>query len=94
MRADFEWNDVGSWEFVRDVHPSDADGNVALGDHVVIEGSNNTIVARDRVVGLVGVDDLVVVDGGDAILVCRRDRVQDVKRIVAELKRRGRTDLV
>jgi len=50
-------------------------------------------VARDRLVGLIGVDDLVVVDAGDAVLVCRRDRAQDVRKIVAELKRRGRNDL-
>jgi mannose-1-phosphate guanylyltransferase len=93
LRADFAWNDVGSWEFIRDVEVADADGNVVVGEHVVIDGANNTIVSRDRLVGLVGVDDVVVVDGGDAILVCRRDRAQDVKRIVAELKRRGRTDL-
>jgi mannose-1-phosphate guanylyltransferase len=94
VRADFAWNDVGSWEFIRDVETTDAGGNVMVGDHVVIDGANNTIVSRERLVGLVGVDDVVVVDGGDAILVCRRDRAQDVKRIVAELKRRGRTDLV
>jgi mannose-1-phosphate guanylyltransferase len=94
LKADFAWNDVGSWEFVRDVHRPDADGNVAPGEHVLIDGANNTIVATERLVGLIGVDDVVVVDSGDAILVCRRDRVQDVKRIVAELKRRGRDDLV
>jgi mannose-1-phosphate guanylyltransferase len=94
MPVDFGWNDVGSWEFVRDVHPADAAGNVAVGDHVVIDGSNNTIVSPDRLVGLVGVDDVIVVSAGDALLVCRRDRAQDVKRVVAELKRRGRDDIV
>ncbi len=94
MRADFAWNDVGSWEFVRDVGTRDADGNVTVGEHVVIDGKDNTVVAPGRVVGMIGVEGLVVVDGGDAILVCRRDRVQDIKQIVAELKRRGRTDLV
>lgn len=94
MRADFTWNDVGSWEFIRDVQPADAEGNVMVGDHVAIEAADNTVVARDRLVGLVGVDNIVVVDAGDAILVCRRDRAQDVRRIVAELKRRGRNDLV
>ena len=94
MRADFSWNDVGSWEFIRDVHDADADGNVVVGDHVIIDGSGNTILSSGRLVGLVGIDDVVVVDGGDALLVCRRDRVQDVRKIVAELKRRGRTDLV
>ncbi|HEX6792060.1 MAG TPA: mannose-1-phosphate guanylyltransferase [Candidatus Krumholzibacteria bacterium] len=94
MRADFTWNDVGSWEFIRDVQPADAEGNVMVGDHVAIDAADNTVVARDRLVGLVGVDNIVVVDAGDAILVCRRDRAQDVRRIVAELKRRGRNDLV
>jgi len=94
MRADFAWNDVGSWEFVRDVNDADADGNVTIGDHVVIDAKDNTVVAPGRLVGMIGVEGLVVVDGGDAILVCRRDRVQDIKKIVAELKRRGRDDLV
>jgi hypothetical protein len=43
---------------------------------------------------LIGVENVVVVDAGDAILVCRRDRAQDVRKLVAELKRRGRNDLV
>ncbi len=94
IKADFEWNDVGSWEFIRDAYPADAAGNVAVGDHVVIDGKGNSIVARERLVAIVGVDDVVVVDAGDAILVCRRDRVQDVKRVVAELKNRERDDLI
>ncbi len=94
IRADFAWNDVGSWEFVRETGTRDADGNVTVGDHVVIDGKENTVVAPGRVVGMIGVEGLVVVDAGDAILVCRRDRVQDIKQIVAELKRRGRDDLV
>jgi mannose-1-phosphate guanylyltransferase len=94
MPADFTWNDVGSWEFIRDVQPADADGNVMLGDHVAVDAKGNTVIARDRLVGLIGIEDVVVVDAGDAILVCRRDRAQDVRKIVAELKRRGRNDLV
>jgi mannose-1-phosphate guanylyltransferase len=93
MKADFDWNDVGSWEFIRDAYPADTDGNVAVGDHVLIDAKNNTIVSRERLVAIVGVDDVVVVEDGGAILVCRRDRVQEVKRVVAELKRRGRDDL-
>jgi mannose-1-phosphate guanylyltransferase len=94
MRADFTWNDVGSWEFVRDLSDADADGNVLIGEHVAIDARGNTVISRDRLVGLVGVENVVVVDAGDAILVCRRDRVQDVRKIVAELKRRGRNNLV
>lgn len=94
MRAGFAWSDVGSWEFVRDLGTRDQDGNVTLGEHVVIDAKDNTVVAPDRLVGMIGVEGLVVVDAGDAILVCRRDRVQDIKQIVAELKRRRRDDLL
>jgi mannose-1-phosphate guanylyltransferase len=94
MRTDFTWNDVGSWEFIRDVQSADADGNVLVGEHVTVDAHGNTVVSRDRLVGLIGVENVVVVDAGDAILVCRRDRAQDVRKIVAELKRRGRNDLV
>jgi mannose-1-phosphate guanylyltransferase len=58
------------------------------------DGGGNVVVAGKRLVALVGVDDLVVVDAGDAVLVCRRDRAQDVKRVVDELRRRGREDLL
>lgn len=94
LEAAFNWNDVGSWEFMRDVNDADADGNVLVGDHVVVDAHNCTVVARDRLVGVLGLDDVVVVDGGDTILVCPRDRVQEVKKIVQTLKDRGRNDLV
>ncbi len=94
MRADFSWNDVGSWEFVRDVGTRDQGGNVVVGEHVVIDAKDNTVIAPDRLVAMIGVEGLVVVDAGDTVLVCRRDRVQDIKKIVAELKRRGRDDLL
>ncbi len=94
MRAAFSWSDVGSWEFVRELAKRDGDGNAVIGDHVVIEAKDNTVVAPGRVIAMLGVEGLVVVDAGDAVLVCRRDRVQDIKQIVAELKRRGRDDLV
>lgn len=94
LRADFQWNDVGSWEFIRDAHPADEDGNVSVGNHVLIDAANNTVVSREQLVAIVGVSDVVVVEDDGAILVCRRDRVQDVKWIVAELKSRGRDDLI
>lgn len=94
MEASFGWNDVGSWEFVREVVGTDGDGNTVVGDHVLIDSSGCTVVARERLVGVLGLDDVLVVDGGDTVLVCARDRVQDVKKIVRTLKDRGRDDLV
>lgn len=94
MRAEFDWNDVGSWEFIRDVHDADDHGNVSVGECELIDATGNTIVSPDRLVAMLGVDDVVVVDGGDTILVCKRDRVQEVKKIIQALHARNRSDLV
>ena len=94
LRADFQWNDVGSWESVRELYPGDSGGNVLVGDHLVLDGSENTVFSPDRFVALVGVNDIVVVDGGDAILVCKRDRVQQVRDVVETLRRNGKDGLI
>jgi mannose-1-phosphate guanylyltransferase len=93
--ADFGWSDVGSFAALPDVRPTDHLGNVAEGDALVLDGRNNVVVAtKDRHVAVIGIDDVVVVDAGDAILVTRRDRAQDVRRAVEELSRRGRDELL
>jgi len=94
LKAEFSWNDVGSWEFVRDVRRADDAGNVSDGEYVAIDANNNTIVSPERLVAILGVDDVVVVDGGDTILVCRRDRAQEVKKIVQTLKKRDKSELI
>ncbi|BDG09589.1 mannose-1-phosphate guanylyltransferase [Anaeromyxobacter paludicola] len=92
--ADFGWSDVGSFAALPEVRPADRAGNVTEGDALVL-GRGNVVVARGgRTVAVVGVDDLVVVDAGDAVLVCPRARAQDVRQAVDELKRRGREDLI
>ncbi len=93
--ADFGWSDVGSFAALPDVRPTDHLGNVADGDALVIDGRNSVVVAAGgRPVAVVGIDDVVVVDAGDAVLVCRRDRAQDVRKAVDELGRRGRDELL
>ena len=93
--ADFGWSDVGSFAALPDVRATDATGNVAEGDAIVIDGRNNVVLATDgRPVAVVGLDDVVVVDAGDAVLVCRRDRAQDVRKAVEELARRGRDEVL
>ncbi len=88
---DAGWDDVGSWTFLATL-PADARGNVARGD-VLIEDSDRSLVqATSRLVSLIGVKDLVVVETGDAVLVSTRDRVQDVKKVVARLKAAGRSE--
>lgn len=94
LPVDFAWNDVGSWESIRDVHAADAKGNVLIGDHVMIESSNNIVFSPKRMVGVIGMSDVVVVDSEDAVLVCSRKDVQKVRKIVDALKRDGRDDLL
>jgi len=93
--AEFGWSDVGSFAALPDVRPTDHLGNVAEGDALVIDGRNDVVVsAGGRPVAVVGIDDVVVVDAGDAVLVCRRDRAQDVRKAVEELGRRGRDEVL
>ena len=94
--AEFGWNDVGSWDALAEVFPHTEDDNVVRGPHVGIETENCIIFSKSgkRVITTVGVSDLVIVDTDDAIMVIRKDRSQDVKKLVEELRRQGRTDLL
>jgi len=93
--ADFGWSDVGSFAALPEVRPTDHLGNVAEGDALVIDGRNNVVLAtRTRPVAVVGIDGVVVIDAGDAILVCRKERAQDVRKAVDELARRGRDEVL
>jgi mannose-1-phosphate guanylyltransferase len=93
--ADFGWSDVGSFAALPEVRETDHLGNVAEGDALIIDGRNNVVLAgKHRPVAVVGLDDVVVVDAGDAILVCRKDRAQDVRKAVDELARRGRDEVL
>jgi mannose-1-phosphate guanylyltransferase/mannose-6-phosphate isomerase len=81
------WNDVGTWGALPDIFPKDAQGNVILG-RALDRGSRDSIIyAQDRLVATIGLDHTIVVDTPDATLVCHRDRVQEVKDLVAELQR-------
>jgi mannose-1-phosphate guanylyltransferase len=93
--AEFGWSDVGSFAALPEVRETDAQGNVVQGEALVIDGKGNVVLAADgRPVAVIGLDDVVVVDAGDAVLVCRRDRAQDVRKAVEELKLRGREELL
>ena len=85
LPVDIGWNDVGSWSALWDVAARDADGNACRGDVIAIDSRNSYAHAR-RLVALVGVDDLIVVETDDAVLVAHKDRVQQVKEVVAQLK--------
>jgi mannose-1-phosphate guanylyltransferase len=94
VRGDFGWNDVGSWQSAWELAPKDNDANASAPSAVLIQAHNNLVRDlrtdnRPRVIALVGVDDLVVVETDDALLILPRERAQDVRLVVEELKRRG-----
>ncbi len=87
---DAGWNDVGSWSALHDAIPADTDKNVCIGDVITDDSSGNYLHSTSRLVATVGLHDHVVVETKDAVLVARKDRVQDVKNIVNKLKQQGR----
>lgn len=91
---DAGWSDIGSWSALWDVSPKDAHGNVFKGDVLSHASQNSYVHAESRLVTLVGVDDLVVVETKDAVLVAHKDKVQDVKKIVEQIKNGSRQEHV
>ena len=85
VSSDFGWSDIGSWKAISELYESDVAGNRISGRAVMV-GSRNCFVQGDqRLVAAVGVEDLVIVDTGDAVLVAHRDHAQDVKEVVSQL---------
>jgi mannose-1-phosphate guanylyltransferase len=89
IEADVGWSDLGSFGALPEVRTVDKAGNVVEGEAVLIDCRDCVILAGRRPVAVVGMRDAVVVDSGDAVLVVPRDRCQNVREVVAELRRRG-----
>jgi mannose-1-phosphate guanylyltransferase len=92
--GDFGWNDVGSWNAVYELLERDPQGNSIALQSIILDSHNNFVDAREKVVALIGVRDLIVVDTPDALLVAARDRAQQVGDIVKMLEQRNRHDLL
>jgi len=86
------WNDLGAWDAVWQVSPQDGDGNVTHGDTLMADTTNTFIHASSRLVGTVGVNNLIVVETADAILVADKSQSQHVKNIVSELETLKRSE--
>lgn len=88
---DAGWSDVGSWSALLDVSPQDAHGNAHHGDVIEID-CHNTYAYGSRLIAMVGLQDVVVIETDDAVLVGQRDRIQEVKQVVAQIKASGRSE--
>jgi len=84
-----DWNDLGSWKSIYDVSKKDENGNVKIG-HVLDEGSKNSFVySSSKLVATIGLEDIVLVETEDAVLACKADKSQDVKKIFDTLKKQN-----
>jgi mannose-1-phosphate guanylyltransferase len=82
LESDFDWDDVGEWPAIARHYPADEKGNVFKGDGVAVDSGGNLAFAEDgHCVTLLGVKDLIVVQSGDATMVCHKDRAQEVKAL-------------
>ena len=89
---DAGWSDVGSWSSLWEISDQDKNGNVQSGDVFTYDAKNNLLLAENRLLSVVGCDDLIVVETTDAVMVLPKDRAQDVKRIVEFLKEEQRDE--
>jgi mannose-1-phosphate guanylyltransferase len=91
--AGLGWSDVGSWDSLFDVLVGDQDGNIVVGgEHIGLDTRQSLIFMdrNQRLVVTIGVEDLVLVDSGDVLLVCKKDQAQRVRQVVAQLRQSGK----
>ena len=91
--AEFGWSDVGSWDALSAIYPLDDSNNVIRANHIGIDTENCVINSiNGKLIATLGVKDLIIVDTGDAIMICQRDRAQDVKKLVDILHNQNKTE--
>lgn len=88
VTAGFGWNDIGSWESLHHVWPKDGAGNAVIGRKLVMDTEGCLIYSPKKLVAAIGLKDMIIVETDDALLVCRKDRAQDVSRIIEELRKK------
>lgn len=89
LPVSFPWSDIGSWDAVAELWPADPSKNASRDPVLAVDASANIVATRGKPVVLLGVEDLVIVDAGDALMVCSRERCQDIKTVVARLEQAG-----
>ena len=92
LEGNFGWNDVGSWDALQALYDEDENGNIIYGDQIHIDTKNCIAYAKNKLIAAIGVEDLIIVETDDAVLVCHKDKAQDVKKVVEGLGELGRTE--
>ncbi len=95
LPVDFHWNDLGTWESVEDLLEKDEQGNSRSGDVLTVDVKDSVLVNREGpTVGAIGLEEVVIVSTTDAVLVCPKQRSEDVKKLVEKLEQAERDDLL
>ena len=89
MPVDIGWSDLGSWASLLDLLPADKRGNIIRGAHAGIDTGNTLVFGDTRLIATIGVKDMVIVDTPDALLVCPKEREQEVRELVRKLEKEG-----
>ncbi|MEO0225997.1 MAG: mannose-1-phosphate guanylyltransferase [candidate division WOR-3 bacterium] len=87
IRANFDWDDIGSWDALARHLPRDEKGNVVVGSHIGIDTKDSIIFSEKRLIATIGVDDLIIIDGGDEVLVCKRDHISKIREVVQKVSK-------
>ena len=83
------WDDVGSWSALYDISEKDENKNYVQGDVITLDTKNSYIRGGKRTVATIGLDNFVIVDSDDSLLIAKKDKIQDVKKIAEQMKARG-----
>lgn len=94
LLGNYGWNDIGSWDSLGSIFPSDKFGNIVKADHINIDSQGCIIYGNKNIIATIGLEEMIVVSVDDATLVCPKNRAQDVKQIVELLKNNGRSELL
>lgn len=92
VTTDFQWSDIGSWAALDEVLPKDENGNVLQGNVLPVDCQDSVLFSGDRLIAAIGLQGMVVVNTHDATLIVPKDRVQEVKDLVARLKAEGKQE--
>ncbi len=89
-KAKFNWDDIGSWDSLHRTHDADENNNICIGRVATIDTKDSIILnesGETKLISVLGLDNIVVVDTGDALMICPKDRVQDVKKQVEKIRK-------
>ena len=92
--GNFGWNDIGSWDMLDVLHPTDENGNISIGDVIQLDTKNTYAYSTSRLITTLGAENLIIVETPDAVLITTKERAQDVKLIAEKLQAQNKTQFL